>query len=152
MAGVTIRASPNLDIHGVKLNSKFNFEDHVLGIVSRVYQRIGILRLVKPLADTSVLLRCYFAFVLTILEYYSPVWGSAAEYHLQLLELQVYSVGRLCPDQSFLSLCHRRRVARFNMFFKVNSNSNHCVFSELPYFFPHSFSSSYLFPLFHCLI
>ena len=50
--------------------------------------------------DISVLLRCYFAFVLPILEYCSPVWGSAAECHLQLLELQVYSVDRLCPDQS----------------------------------------------------
>ena len=38
--------------------------------------------------DTSVLLRCYFAFVLPILEYCSPVWGSAVECHLQLLELQ----------------------------------------------------------------
>ena len=42
--------------------------------------RIGISRLVKRiLVDTSVLLRCYFAFVLPILEYCSPVSGSAAE-------------------------------------------------------------------------
>ena len=40
----------------------------------------------------------------------SPVWGSAAECHLQLLERQVYSMVRLCPDQSFLSLCRRRHV------------------------------------------
>ena len=51
------------------------------------------------------------------------------EYHLQS---QVYSVARLCPDQSFLSLCHRRRVAGLSMFYKVNSNDNHCLFSELP--------------------
>ena len=34
-----------------------------------------------------MLVRCYSAFVLPILEYCS-VWGSAAEYHLQLLERQ----------------------------------------------------------------
>ena len=45
--------------------------------------------------DTSVLLRCYFAFVLPILEYCSLVWESAAECHLQLLEGKVYSVARL---------------------------------------------------------
>ena len=82
--------------------------------------------------DTSVLLRCYFAFVLPILEYCSPVWGSAAGCHLQLLELQVYSVDRLFPDQSFLSLYHRRRVAGLSMLYKVNLNSNRCLFSELP--------------------
>ena len=51
-------------------------------------------------------LRCCFAFVLEILEYCSPVWGSAAECHIQLAERQVYSVARLCPYHSFLSLCH----------------------------------------------
>ena len=82
------------------------------GIVSRVSRRIGILRLVKRIfVDTSALLRCYYEFVLPILEYCSPVWGSAAECRLQLLERQVYSVARLCLDQS---------------------NSNHCLFTELP--------------------
>ena len=60
------------------------------------------------------------------------MWESATECHLQLLERQVYSVARLCPDQSFLSLCHRRRVTGLSMLYKVNSNSNHCLFSELP--------------------
>ena len=40
------------------------------------------------------------------LEYCSPVWWPAAEYHLQLLEWKVYSVARLCHDQSFFLLCH----------------------------------------------
>ena len=36
------RASPNLDILGVKFDSKLTVEDHVRGIVSHVSQRIGI--------------------------------------------------------------------------------------------------------------
>ena len=102
-------------------------------VLSRNSQRIGILRLVKRVfVDTSVLLRCCYGFVLPIIEYCSPVWGSAAEYHLQLLERQVYSVARLCPDQTFLSLCHRRHVAALYMLYKVNSNSNYYLFGELP--------------------
>ena len=92
LSGVSIWASPNLDILGVKFVSKFTFDVHVRGIVPRVSQRIDILRLVKRIlnfVDISVLLRCYFAFVLLILEYYSPVWGPAAECHLKPLELQV---------------------------------------------------------------
>ena len=75
--------------------------------------------------------RWYYAFVLPILEYCSPVWGSAAECHLKFLERQVYAVARLCPDQTFLSLCHRRHIDAQCMLHKVNSNSNHCLFSEL---------------------
>ena len=33
---------------------------------------------------------------------------------------------------SFLSLCHRRRVAGLSMLYKVNSNSNHRLFNKLP--------------------
>ena len=74
----------------MKFDSKLTFEDHVRGIVSRVSQRIGILRLVKRIfVDTSVLLRSNFAFVLPILQYCSPVWGSAAGRQIQLLERQV---------------------------------------------------------------
>ena len=109
LSGVSIQTSPNLDILGVKFDSKRTCEEHLRGIVSEVSQRIGILMLVKRIfVDTSVLLRCYFAFVLPILEYSSPVWGSAAEFYLHILERQVYSVVRLCLDQSLLSLCHRR--------------------------------------------
>ena len=60
------------------------------------------------------------------------VWGSAAKCNLQLPESQVYSVARRCPDQTFLSLCHRRHVASLCMLYKVNLNSNHCMFSKLP--------------------
>ena len=75
LSWVCICASPNFDILGVKLDSRLTFVDHVCLIVSRVYQKIGILRLVKLVfEDTSVLLRCYYAFVLPILEYYSIMW------------------------------------------------------------------------------
>ena len=85
-----IRAGPNLDSLG---------ETYICGHLCVTY--------------------CYFAFVLPILEYCSPVWGSATECHLQLLEHQVYSVARLFPDQSFMSLCHRRRVAGLSKLYKV---------------------------------
>ena len=44
----------------------------------------------------------------------------------------MYSVARLCPDQSFLSLHHRCRLAGLSILYKVNANSNRCLFSELP--------------------
>ena len=68
LKGVSIHASPNLDIIGVKFDSNLTFKDRVRIIVSRVSQRIGVLRLVKRIfVQTSVLLHCYSAFVLPIL-------------------------------------------------------------------------------------
>ena len=62
LSGVSIHDSPNHYIFGVKFDRKLIFKDHVRGIVSRVSQRIGVLRLVKRIfVDTSVFLRCYFA-------------------------------------------------------------------------------------------
>ena len=58
-------------------------------------------------------------------------WGFAAKCHFQLLERQVYSMARLCPDQSFLVLCHRRRVAGLSMLYRVNS-TRITLFSGLP--------------------
>ena len=52
---IFICASNNLDIVGVKFDSKLTFDDHVLGAVSRVSQRIGILRLVKYVFVDTVL-------------------------------------------------------------------------------------------------
>ena len=123
LSGVSIRASPNHDILGVKFDSKLTFEYHVRGIVFRVSQKIGILRLVKRIfVDTSVLLRCYFAFVLPVLRCGVSCWMSpSAPWTPGVLG------GQLCPNQSFLSLCHRRREAGLSMLYKINSNSNHCL-------------------------
>ena len=118
-----------------EVDSKLTFKDHVRGIVSSVSQRIDILRLVKRifvdgrhLCVTSLLF-CICSPNSWVL--FSSV-GSAAECHNQLLEHQVYLVARLCPDQSFLSLCHRRYLALLCMLYKVNSNSNHSLFRDLP--------------------
>ena len=57
-------------------------------VVSNCCFRIFALRLVKPVfVDTSVSLRCYCEFVFQILQYCSPICGSAADCHLLLLLL-----------------------------------------------------------------
>ena len=77
LSWVSIRASPNPDILGMKFDSKLTFEDHVRYIVSHISHRIGSLRLVKLVfVDTSVLFHCHCAFALVILEYIGlRCWG-----------------------------------------------------------------------------
>ena len=133
LSGVPILSNPSLDILGVRFDCKLTFASHVRGVVSRVSQRIGILRMVNGVyADTSVLLRCYHAFILPILEYCSPVWGSAASSHLRLFDRQIHAVSRLCPDQILKPLNYRRSVAGMCMLYKIHSNPKHCLYGELP--------------------
>ena len=54
-AGVSICASPKLDILGAKFDSRLAFEDHVCGIVSCVPHRICIFEVGEAcLRDTSI--------------------------------------------------------------------------------------------------
>ena len=59
----------------------------------------------------AVLLRYYYAFVLSILEYCSPVWGQLLNIIFSYSGTRcMHSVARLNADLSFLSLCHRRHM------------------------------------------
>ena len=44
----------------------------------------------------------------------------------------IYIASQSLSRSEFLSLCHRRRVAGLSVLYKANSNSSHCLFSELP--------------------
>ena len=77
-----------------------------------------------------MLLRCNNAFVLQTLNYFSLVWGAATDCHLKLLIKR-----RFCPEQRLLSLWNDKTItvyAGLCMLYKVNSNSTHSLFSELP--------------------
>ena len=73
-----------------------------------------------------MLLRCYSKSLSIVLR----CRGQLLNVIFLLLEHQVYSVARLYPGQSFLSLCHRRRVAGLSMLYKVNGTLNHCLCRE----------------------
>ena len=126
--GVSIRATTNLDIYGVKFDSKLTFEDHVLGIVPRVFQRIGILRLVKR---NFVEPLCYFVAILHLFSQFLSIvlWCVCL-----LLNVTFSFLSARCirwPGYFSITVSWRR-VDEFSMFCKVNSNSNNCLFSELP--------------------
>ena len=66
--------------------------------------------------DRSLLERCFRGFVLPVLEYCSPVWCSAADVHLKLLD-RVVSGARFECD-----IAHRRSVAVLCMLYKIRCN------------------------------
>ena len=61
--------------------------------------------------DGSLLERCFWGFVLPILEYCSAVWCSAADTHLKLLDRSVSGARFLTGGVFECDIAHRRSVA-----------------------------------------
>ena len=98
-----------LKIMGVILDSKLAFEKQVRAKAASASRRVGILR--KTI--------CFWAFILPVLEYCSPVWMSAATSHLSLLDRVIGQVSQLSGGSVSCNLWHRRKVASLCVFFKV---------------------------------
>ena len=82
--------------------------------------------------DVAVVAKCFWAFILPVLEYCSPVWMSAATSHLSLLDRVVSQVSRLSSGNVSCDLWHRRKVASLSVFFKIDSLVDHPVCGLFP--------------------
>ena len=113
----------------VILDSKLSFEKQVRAIAASASMRVGILRkTMSVFRDVTVVAKCFWAFILPVLEYCSPVWMSAATSHLSLLD----RVGRLSSGSVSCDLWHRRKVASLSVFFKIDSLVDHPVRGLFP--------------------
>ena len=82
--------------------------------------------------DVTVVAKCFWAFILPVIEYCSPVWMSAATSHLLLLDRVVSQVGRLSSGSVSCYHWHRRKVASLSVFFKIDSLVDHPVRGLFP--------------------
>ena len=122
-----------LKILGLTLDSKLTYEKHVQTAVAAAAQKLGILRLAWSIYhDESVVSRCFWGLILPILEYCSPVWGSAADGHLALLDRIVNRVRRMSSGLVQCNLLHRRNVAALCMLHKIRANAAHPLNTMLP--------------------
>ncbi len=133
LSGVNLVESSDLLILGVHFDSKFTFETQLRFLAKSVSQKIGIMRRVwRVFGDRDLLVRCFKCFVLPILEYCSPVWGSAASCHLMLLDRVVRCAEFIAGGGSICDLEHRRSVSALCMFYKIWSNNLHPLNEMLP--------------------
>ena len=84
IGGTVLKESDDLDILGVKSDSKMTFEKHLRSVSRAASQRLGILRENWQyfMIDCFLIGRCLRGFVLPVLENYSTLWCSAADTHL----------------------------------------------------------------------
>ena len=133
--GSVVEIVSELKILGVILNSRLTFEKQVRAIIiaASASMRVGILRkTMSVFRDVAVVAKCFWAFILPVLEYCSPVWMSAATSHLSLLDRVVSQAGRYSGGSVSCNLWHRRKVASLSVFFKINSLVDHPVRGLFP--------------------
>ena len=127
--GSVVELVSELKILGVILDSKLTFEKQVRAIAATASMRVDNLRkTMSVFRDVAIIAKCFWAFILPVLEYYcSPVWMSAATSQLSLLDRVVSQVSRLSGGSVSCDLWHRRKVASLSVFFKIDSLVDHPV-------------------------
>ena len=82
--------------------------------------------------DRSLLGRCFWGFVLPVLEYCSAVWCSVADTHLRLLDRVVSGASFLTGGVFECEIAHRRSVAVLCKLYKIRYNPMHPLYGALP--------------------
>ena len=111
----------------VTFDSKMTFKKHLRSVSRAASQKLGILRKSwRVFHDRSLLGRCFWGFVLPVLDYCSAVWCSAADTHLKLLDRAVSGAWFLTD------ISHRRSVAVLCMLYRIRSDLVHPLNGALP--------------------
>ena len=119
-------------ILGVTFDNKLTFEKHIRNVASGISQKIGILRkCFKVFGDEAIMLNCFNSFILPCLEYCAPVWSSAADSHLKLLDRNLSAIKFLIPNLK-VDLWHRRQISSLCMLHKVHHFLDHPLHASLP--------------------
>ena len=115
------------------IDSKLTFEKHLRSVSKAASQRLGILRKSwRVFHDRLLIGRCFWGFVLQVLEYCSAVLCSAADTHLKLLDRVVSGACFLASGVFNCDLSHRRSVAVLCMLYKIRCNPMHPLCGALP--------------------
>ena len=106
--GTVLKESDDLDILGVTFDSKLTFEKYLCSVSRAASQRLGILRKSWLVFHDKLLIgRCFWGFVLPVLEYCSAAWCSAADTHLKLLHHVVSGACFIAGGVLICELSHR---------------------------------------------
>ena len=125
-----LEESHSVYVLGVTLDAKLTFEQQVRNVVKSASQKLGIVRKASSVfGDRFISSTVFRSFVLPLLEYCSPVWGSAADTHLELLN-RIARVPASVGEPGDLQ--HRRNVGALSMFYKIVGNASHSLHHEVP--------------------
>ena len=109
------------------------FKKHLCLVSRAASQRLGIMRKSWRVFYHKLLLgRCFWGFVLPLLEYYSAVWCSAADKQLKLLDRAVSGARFLTGGMFECDIAYRRSVAILCMLYKIRCSPVHLLNCAFP--------------------
>ena len=115
------------------MTSKLTFEKHLRSVSRAASQRLGMMRKSwRVFHDRLLIRRCFWGFVMPVLEYCSAVWLSAADTHLKLLDRVVSGACFLASGVFNCNLSHHRSVAMLCMLYNIRCNPKHPLCGALP--------------------
>lgn len=130
--GVTINDSTSLKLLGITFDDKLTFENHLRTVASSTAQKVGLLRKCKRIYSSDAIVRnCFYSFILPHFEYCAPVWMSAADSNLRLLDRAFRQIKFLLNDLN-VNLDHRRMVGSLTLLYKIYNNTDHPLNQRLP--------------------
>ena len=107
--------------------------EHICPILSPVSQKSGLIRKSFRISkDQDVLWRYFNSFIPPCLEYCSPIWPSAADSHLKLLDKNLQTCKSLIPNLN-LSLQHQLSINLPCMLYNVFHTVTFCILSILSF-------------------
>ena len=132
LCGTALESSSSLKLLGVTIDEKLTFEKHLRSMAASIAQKTGLIRkCFRTLGNDTAVMRSFYAFILPCFEYCMPVWSSAADSHLKLLDRALNNIRFFLPDIS-IDLEKRRRVGCLSLLFKIIHNSSHPLHASLP--------------------
>ena len=112
IGGPVLKESDDLVILGVTFDSMMTFEKHLCSVSRAASESLGIVRKSwRVFHDRLLLGRCFWGFVMPVLEHYSAIWCLAANAHLKLLDRAVSGAWFLTGGVFECDVSHRRSVA-----------------------------------------
>ena len=128
IGSTVLKESVDLDILGVTFDSKLTCEKHLRSVSRAASQRLCILRKSwRVFHDRLLIGRCFWGFVLPVLEYCSAVWCLAADTH-RVVSGACFLAGGVLN----CNLSHHRSVAMLQMLYKIRCNPMHPLCGALP--------------------
>ena len=99
LCGLYLEVSSSLRLLGVKIDNKLTFEKNICNIASSIAQKSGLIgKCYKTLGNDDAVLKSFYAFILLCFEYCSPVWCSAFDWHLKLLDCALNNIQFFISD------------------------------------------------------
>ena len=114
-------------LFGLTICYNLSWESHMSKLASKASRRLGFLHCAKSFLGTPELQTTYKAFICSLMEYCSPLWGGAPASQLARLDavetkaFRIIGISRDEAESLGLSLSHQRQVGGLSVFYRLLS-------------------------------